>query len=113
MDCMSADVAAFVITTRRKDLLGHVTSIEHDWKLPVNGEIKTHQFSELLVVAIAQHAGEVGRPIEFWVNGADALSVTVSVAVDGGGNDWQLCNQVHAVLVDRFPILAFVNTLTR
>lgn len=79
--------------------------------LPVDGEIKSHQFGELFVV-IAQHASEVGRPIEFWVDGSDALSVTVSVTVNGGSNDRQLCNQIHAVFVDRFPVLAFVYTLT-
>lgn len=76
----------------------------------MDGEIKTHQLGELFVV-IAQHASEVGGPIEFWVDGSDALSVTVSVAVDGGGDDWELGNQIHAVFVDVFPVLALVNTL--
>lgn len=76
----------------------------------MNGEIKTHQLGELLIV-IAQHASEVGRPIEFWVNGSNALSVTVSVTVDGGSDNWKLGNQIHAVFIDIFPVLALVNTL--
>lgn len=77
----------------------------------MDGHVQTHQIGELFVVAIAQHASEVGGPIEFRVDGSDALSVMVGVAVDGGSDDWQLGNQVHAVFVDVFPILGLVNTL--
>jgi hypothetical protein len=77
----------------------------------VDGEIETHEFGESLVV-VAQHASEVGGPIEFWVDGSDAFSVTVSVAIDGGSDDWQFGNQIHAVFVDIFPVLALVDTLT-
>lgn len=78
---------------------------------PVDGEIQAHELGELFVI-VAQHASEVGGPIELWVDGADSLAVTVGVAVDGGGDDWQLGDQVHAVFVDVFPVLALVNTLT-
>lgn len=78
---------------------------------PMDGKVKTHKLCEFFVSIIAQHAGEVGRPIEFWVNCPDSLSVMVGVAVDGGSNDWELGNQVHAVFVDVFPVLALVNTL--
>lgn len=78
----------------------------------MDGEIKTHQFSELLVVSIAQHASEVGRPIEFWVNGSNAFAVTVSVTIDRGSDDRELGNEIHAVFVDVFPVFAFMNALT-
>jgi hypothetical protein len=78
---------------------------------PVDREIETHEFGELLVV-IAQHASEVGGPIELWVDGSNALAVTVGVTVDGGSDDWQFGDQVHAVFVDVFPVLALVDALT-
>lgn len=78
--------------------------------LRVNSQVKTHQLSERFVV-IAQHASEVSGPIEFWVNGSDAFAITVRVAEDGGSNNWKLGNQIHAVFVGVFPVLAFVDTL--
>lgn len=77
----------------------------------MNGEIKTHEFGELLIVAISQHASEVGRPIELWVDGADALTVAISVAIDGGGDNRQLSDEIHAVLIHIFPMFAFVDAL--
>lgn len=76
----------------------------------MNSQVKTHQLSELFVV-IAQHASEVSGPIELWVNGSDSLSIMISVAIDRGSDDWQLGNQIHAVFIDVFPVLAFVNSL--
>lgn len=79
--------------------------------LPVDGEIQAHELGESFVV-VAQHASEVGGPIEFWIDGTDSLAVTVGVAVDRGSDDWKFGDQVHAVFVDVFPVLALVDTLT-
>lgn len=77
----------------------------------MDGEIQAHELGESFVV-VTQHASEVGGPIQLWIDGADSLAVTVRVAVDGGSDDWQFGNQVHAVFVDVFPVLALVNALT-
>lgn len=76
----------------------------------MDGEVQAHELGQGLVV-VAQHASEVGGPIELWVDGSNALSVTVSVTVDGGSDDWELGNEIHAVLIGVFPVFALVNTL--
>ena len=78
----------------------------------MDGEVQTHEFGELFVVRVTQHASEVGRPIEFWVDGSNALTITVCIAVNGGSDDWKFSNQVHAVFVGMLPVFALVNTLT-
>ena len=63
MTGVSADVASLVVA--------------------VNGEVKTHELSEVRLVVVAKHRGEVGRPVLVWIDAAN-LPVTVEVAVDGG-----------------------------
>lgn len=67
---------------------------------PVDGEIKPHQLGEL-VIAVAQHVGEVVGPVQVGVDGSDAAAFTVQVAVDLGSDAGQFGNQVHRVLVDK------------
>lgn len=90
VSCVCRNIATFVIT--------------------VNGQIETHQLGELLVVE-AQHACVVGRPIQFGVDGSTHFSALVRVTVDGGGNDRQLRNQIHAVFVHRLPVLGLLDSL--
>lgn len=66
--------------------------------VPVDGEVEPHQLSEL-VVAVAQHVGEVVGPVQVGVDGADAAALTVQVTVNLSSNAGQLSNQVHGVLV--------------
>lgn len=65
----------------------------------MNGEVESHQLSEL-GVTVAQHVSEVVGPVQVGVNGTDAAALTVQVAIDFGGNARQLSNQVHGVFVD-------------
>ena len=62
--------------------------------IPMNSKVQSHQFCELRVVE-AQHVAVVGGPVLVVVDGADTLAVAVGVAVDGGGYDGQLGDQVH------------------
>uniref|UniRef100_A0A2M4C5E3 Putative secreted protein n=1 Tax=Anopheles marajoara TaxID=58244 RepID=A0A2M4C5E3_9DIPT len=85
---------------------GHIATLV----VTVDGEVQAHQLGELLVL-VAQHLGEVGRPILLRVDRPDTLAVAVRVAVDGGRDHRQLGDQVHAVLVHVLPVLALVHTL--
>lgn len=76
----------------------------------VDGEVKSHELSELLVI-VANHIGEVLGPIGIWVNDAQTGTVSVEVVVDLGGNRWQLGDQVHAVLKAVLPVFALVGAL--
>lgn len=69
-------------------------------KIPVDGEVEPHKFSELSRVAVAQHVGEVSGPVQVGVDGANAAALTVQVTVDLSSNTRQLGNQVHGVLID-------------
>jgi len=76
----------------------------------VDGEVKSHELSELLVI-VSDHIGEVLGPISIWVDNAQAGAVSVEVVVDLGSNGWQLGDQVHAILEGVLPVLALVGTL--
>lgn len=78
--------------------------------LPVDGEVQAHEFGQFGVVE-SKHFGVIGRPIQFRIDRTDSLTALICVAVDGGGNDWQLGNQVNAVFVSGIPVLGFVDTL--
>lgn len=65
----------------------------------MNGEVEPHQLSELRVV-VAQHVGEVMRPVQVGVDGSNAAAFAVQVAVDLGSNAGQLSNQIHGVFID-------------
>lgn len=47
------------------------------------------------------------------IDGTDSLTALVGIAVDGSSNDWQLSNQVNAVLVGGVPVFGFVNALQK
>lgn len=68
--------------------------------VPVDGEVKPHQLSEL-VVAVAQHVGEVVGPVQVGVDGPDAAALAIQVAVDLSSDAGQLGNQVHGVFIDK------------
>lgn len=68
--------------------------------VPVDGEVKPHQLSEL-IVAVAQHVGEVVRPVQVGVDGPDAAALAIQVAVDLSSDAGQLGNQVHGVFIDK------------
>lgn len=65
---------------------------------PVNGEVEPHQFCELLF-AVAQHVGEVMRPVQVGVDGTDAAALAVQVAVDLSRHAGELGDQVHGILI--------------
>lgn len=79
--------------------------------LPVNCKVQAHQFCELWIVK-AQHFGVVGRPIQIRVDRTD-FTILECVTVDGGCNDWQFGNQIHAVFIGGIPIFGLVYTLKR
>lgn len=68
--------------------------------VPVDGEVKPHELSEL-VVAVAQHVGEVVGPVQVGVDGPDAAALAIQVAVDLSSDAGQLGNQVHGVFIDK------------
>ena len=86
---------------------GHVASL----MVRVDGQVETHQLGEHGIL-VADHLGEVVRPILRGVNGAGRCSLPVQVVVDGGGNHGQLSDQVHAVLKVGLPVLSLVHTLS-
>ena len=64
----------------------------------MNSKVEPHQLHEQGVL-IAQHGGEVGRPVLVLVDGPDRSAITVQVSVDDGGDGGKLGNQVHRVLI--------------
>ena len=79
-------------------VLSLICSINKLVTIPVNGEVETHQLCELRVVE-AKHAAVVGRQILVFIDGTDALAVTVGVTEDGRSHHGQLGDQVHRVLI--------------
>ncbi|CAN8021823.1 unnamed protein product, partial [Ixodes persulcatus] len=65
--------------------------------LPVDGEIQPHELGEGRVV-VAEHGGEVRRPVLGHVDGPDAAALAEQVAVDGGRNRRELGHQGHRVI---------------
>ena len=65
----------------------------------VDGQVEPHKLSEVRVVVIAEHGGEVSGPVLVRVNAAD-FSITIEVAVDDGSQRRQLGYQIHSVFVD-------------
>lgn len=65
--------------------------------LPVDGKVQPHELGEGRVV-VAEHGGEVGRPVLGHVNGPDAAALAEQVAVDGGRNGRELGHQGHRVV---------------
>lgn len=65
--------------------------------------VHPHELQDLLAF-VPHHEGQVGRPVELGVGG-NVLPLMVRVAVHQGGHLWELCNEVHRVLVRRLPVL--------
>uniref|UniRef100_A0A182SDY3 Uncharacterized protein n=1 Tax=Anopheles maculatus TaxID=74869 RepID=A0A182SDY3_9DIPT len=98
------------IAQRRTDQMDRVGRHVTTLVVTVDRQVQAHQLGELLIL-VAQHLGEVGRPILLWVDRTNTLAVAVRVTVDGGRNHRQLSDQVHAVLVHVLPVLALVHTV--
>lgn len=66
----------------------------------MDGEIESHELSELGII-VAQHVGEIVRPIQVGIDGSNAAALTVQVAVDLSRHTGKLGNQVHGVLIHK------------
>ena len=77
----------------------------------MDGEVEPHELSEHWVL-VADHLGEVVRPVLGRVDGAGGSTVPVQVVVDGGGHHGQLGDHVHGVLESGVPVLGLVNSLS-
>ena len=74
MSSVSTDIAAFVVG--------------------VDCEIQSHQFDEVFIFAESELVGEVvGVVLVLLYSGH--FAIFVNVAVDSGGDSWQLGNQIH------------------
>ena len=65
----------------------------------MNCQVQTNEFGELCVV-VSKHLGEVERPILVCINGANARTVLVRVAVHQGGDSGQLGDEIHGVFIE-------------
>lgn len=76
----------------------------------VDGEVKSHELDESLVVTKTELVGEVEGVILVLLDGSD-LAILIDVLVDTGSNGWELCDQVHRVLEGVSPVVLLVDTL--
>ena len=76
----------------------------------VDGEVQAHQLNEVLVVGEAELVGQVVGVVLVLLDRSN-LAVLENIAVDLGGDGWQLGNKVHGVLEGVVPVLLLVDTL--
>jgi hypothetical protein len=76
----------------------------------VDGQVKTHELNEVLVLSEAELVGKVEGVVLVLLGGRD-LAILVDVAVDAGGNVGKLANEVHGVLESVLPVLALLHAL--
>lgn len=76
----------------------------------VDGEVKTEELNEVLVVAESELVGEVEGVILVLLNGSD-LAALEDVLVNAGSDGGELGNEVHGVLKGVAPVLLLVDTL--
>jgi len=62
--------------------------------ITVNCKVQSHEFCKLCII-IAQHVTEVLTPILAAIDGANTLTITVCVAVDGCCYDRQFRYEIH------------------
>lgn len=77
----------------------------------VKSEVETETVDETLVIAGAQHGGEVLGPIGVQVDGGELAAFLVGVLVDLGRDGGELGEEVDAVIVDWLPVVSLVETL--
>ncbi len=76
----------------------------------VDGNVKSHQVDELLVLSETEQSSQVGGVILVGIDGRE-FTVTVDVSEDSSGNVWELGDEVHGVVKGRLPVLLLVDTL--
>lgn len=76
----------------------------------VDGQVKTHELNEVVVVAVAELVGQVVGVILVLLDRSD-LAILEDVAVDLGSDGGQLGNEVHGVLEGVVPVVLLVDTL--
>lgn len=86
---------------------GHVTTLV----VGVDGQVQTHEFNEVAVVAKAKLVGQVEGVVLVLLDGGN-LAVLEDVAVDLGGDGGQLGDEVHRVLEGVVPVVLLVDTLS-
>lgn len=95
---------------RRADKVGGVGGDVATLVIGVDGEVKTHQLDEVLVLREAELVGQVVSVVLVLLHGRD-LAVLVDVAVDLRRNGWELGNKVHRVLEGILPVLGLGHAL--
>ena len=78
--------------------------------LRVDGEVKSHKFNELGIVE-SDHVAVVGGPIETRVGGWKVSVLAVEVVEDLSSDGRKVCDAVHAIFIDIFPVGGLVDTL--
>jgi len=76
----------------------------------VDGQVKTHELNEVLVLAEAELVGEVEGVILVLLDGSD-LATLEDVLVDARSDVGELGNEVHRVLEGVSPVLLLVDAL--
>lgn len=76
----------------------------------VDGEVKTEELNEVLVVAESELVGKVERVVLVLLDGSD-LAALEDILVDAGSDGRQLGNEVHGILKGVAPVLLLVDTL--
>lgn len=94
----------------RADQVGGVGRDISTLVIGVDGEVKSHELDESLVVAETKLVGEVEGVILVLLDGSD-LTILVDVLVNASSNGWELCDQVHGVLEGVSPVVLLVDTL--
>lgn len=77
----------------------------------VDGEVKSHQFNEVLVLAETKLVGEIERVVLVLLNWSN-LSSLEDILVDSGSNCWKLGDQVHRILESVAPVFGLLHSLS-
>lgn len=79
--------------------------------ISMDGEIQSHQFNEILVLAKSELVGEVEGVILVLLDSSD-LAALEDVLVDSSGDSWELGNQIHGILESVTPVLVLLHSLS-
>lgn len=77
----------------------------------VDGEVESHQFDEVVVLAETELVGEIERVILVFLDRGN-LSTLEDVLVDSGSNCGELGNQVHGILEGVAPVFGLLHSLS-
>ena len=91
MCCVSADISTLVVS--------------------VDGQVKSHQLNEVLVLAKTKLIGKVERVVLVLLDWSD-LSSLEDILVDSGSDCGELGNQVHRIFESVAPVFGLLHSLS-